>query len=446
MITTWHIRLTAISLVAALLACCAAPSAAETQGPFVFEDGDRVVLLGGTFVEREVQQGYLETALTSALPELNLTFRNLGWSGDTVWADSRGIFDAPQVGYQRLLELVRELKPTVVFLAYGANESYAGEAGLASFIKQYEKLLDDLDKVSLEVQAPREFRYVFLTPHQLETPAPPLPDASRHNPTLGLYAAAIRELAERRGGRLVDLYDRTAQVTLTPENPAAESNTSVEAPRGFRKVKGVWKSLPLTDNGIHLSAYGSLRVARMIVHSLKLPKAEFLMQLDSDGNVESDLQATSSDFKSDGKAATFQMKLARLPEPPTPLFPGDVEYFMVAGGGLPMGSYALKIDGLKAAVNPTPIVGFPVRTGADYLQAEELRKAIIAKNLLFFHRWRPQNITYLTGFRKHEQGNNAVEIAQFDPLVAKAETEIVTLRQSVTRTYEIVPYEKDANE
>jgi len=75
-----------------------------------------------------------------------------------------------------------------------------------------------------------------------------------------------------------------------------------------------------------------------------------------------------------------------------------------------------------------------------------LRKAIIAKNLLFFHRWRPQNITYLTGFRKHEQGNNAVEIAQFDPLVAKAETEIVTLRQSVTRTYEIVPYEKDANE
>lgn len=40
---------------------------------------------------------------------------------------------------------------------------------------------------------------------------------------------------------------------------------------------------------------------------------------------------------------------------------------------------------------------------------------------------RPQNITYLTGFRKHEQGNNAVEIAQFDPLVEKAEKEIAEL-------------------
>ena len=51
---------------------------------------------------------------------------------------------------------------------------------------------------------------------------------------------------------------------------------------------------------------------------------------------------------------------------------------------------------------------------------EPLRVAIVAKNELFFYRWRPQNETYLFGFRKHEQGNNAKEIAEFDPLVAKA--------------------------
>jgi hypothetical protein len=33
---------------------------------------------------------------------------------------------------------------------------------------------------------------------------------------------------------------------------------------------------------------------------------------------------------------------------------------------------------------------------------------------LFFHRWRPANWTYLFGFRKHEQGRNAVEIPRFD--------------------------------
>jgi hypothetical protein len=53
-----------------------------------------------------------------------------------------------------------------------------------------------------------------------------------------------------------------------------------------------------------------------------------------------------------------------------------------------------------------------------------LRSEIVAKNELFFHRWRPQNFTYIFGFRKYEQGNNAVEIPQFDPLIEKHEQEI----------------------
>jgi len=35
-----------------------------------------------------------------------------------------------------MLALVHELKPTVVFVAYGRNESYRGEAGLADFRTQ----------------------------------------------------------------------------------------------------------------------------------------------------------------------------------------------------------------------------------------------------------------------------------------------------------------------
>jgi lysophospholipase L1-like esterase len=55
---------------------------------------------------------------------------------------------------------------------------------------------------------------------------------------------------------------------------------------------------------------------------------------------------------------------------------------------------------------------------------ERLRTAIRKKNELYFYRWRPQNETYLFGFRKHEQGKNAKEVAEFDPLVAAAEAEI----------------------
>lgn len=58
-----------------------------------------------------------------------------------------------------------------------------------------------------------------------------------------------------------------------------------------------------------------------------------------------------------------------------------------------------------------------------------LTKAILAKNRLFFHRWRPQNEIYLFGSRKHEQGNNGVEIPMFDPIIAESEKAIAKLRK-----------------
>src|SRR5439155_9059268 len=59
---------------------------------------------------------------------------------------------------------------------------------------------------------------------------------------------------------------------------------------------------------------------------------------------------------------------------------------------------------------------------------EILNAAIRKKNELFFHRWRPANWTYLLGFRKQEQGRNAVEIPKFDPLIAEWEARIARLR------------------
>jgi hypothetical protein len=72
----------------------------------------------------------------------------------------------------------------------------------------------------------------------------------------------------------------------------------------------------------------------------------------------------------------------------------------------------------------------------------QLRQAIIEKNKLYFYRWRPQNETYLFGFRKQEQGKNAKEIAEFDPLIAKAEQEIDRLKKVMTPKEKISPVEK----
>src|SRR3712207_4970753 len=61
----------------------AGPAKAADPVKAVFRKGDRVVFVGNTFAEREVLFGYIETVLQSRLPELGLTFRNLGYSADT---------------------------------------------------------------------------------------------------------------------------------------------------------------------------------------------------------------------------------------------------------------------------------------------------------------------------------------------------------------------------
>jgi hypothetical protein len=83
-----------------------------------------------------------------------------------------------------------------------------------------------------------------------------------------------------------------------------------------------------------------------------------------------------------------------------------------------------------------------IREGPTLDQAEKLRQTIVEKNRLFFNRWRPQNETYLFGFRKHEQGQNAREIPQFDPLVDHLEKEIFRLCKPVPHTYQLVPAEE----
>ena len=288
------------------------PATSSSGAAWSLRDGDRVVFLGDTFVEREGDRGFIETALVAAHPEASLTFRNLGWSGDTVWAESRGVFDQPAKGYERMLALVRELKPTIVFVAYGRNESYQGEAGLAAFRTQLEKLCDDLRTAAAagaanESVKPVDVRLVLVTPHRFETA-----DDDARNMALSIYSQAIRDVATAKQAGLVDLF---AQLPTT-------------ATLGQK----------LTENGVHLSNAGYAQAARV---------------------------------------------------------------FAAASGHESSADFAARSD--------------------------TLRKQVVAKNTLFFHRWRPANETYIFLFRKHEQGNNAVEIPQFDPLVETAEQKVRSL-------------------
>jgi lysophospholipase L1-like esterase len=288
-------------VLAPLLLALAQPLGAEPQ-PLKLSDGDRVVFVGSTIVERDQEYGFFETYLHQLFPAANFTFRNLGWSGDTVWGEARAEFGPPTDGYKRLVTEVIAAKPTLLLIAYGMNESFDGEAGLAKFVQQYNTLLNDLAKTNAKIW--------LIAPNRHEDLGRPLPDPTEHNKQLKAYTEAIANIASQRGYGFVSLYD------LLPTDR------------------------PLTDNGIHFTQVGY---------------------------------------------ATF--------------------------GGLLAG---------KLAGVPTPTITDP--TG--FVQ---VRKLINQKNREYFHRWRPQNDTYIFLFRKNEQGQNAVEIPQFDPIVAKLEAQIADL-------------------
>ena len=407
-------------LLALTLPCAAR---AEELPRFEFRDGDRVVFLGDDLIERDQKYGYLETMLTAENPDKAIAFRNLGWSGDTVFGDARAGFGTPADGFNRLKEHVLAAPPTVIVLGYGMAESFAGAAGLTRFVEGYNKLLDTL--------APTKARLILLAPIAHEDLGRPLPDPTEHNKALKLYRDAIERIAKERGGRFIDLYALSQQ----------------DNRNGLR---------PLTQDGIHLNEFGAWWLADRITRVLwprpepkvspPLQRTEWSLSIDKSGQVRSNnVRALKVEHRADGLRLEARVDALCVPLPrPTFTDPSELGKFglKLNVDGLSPGKYALKIDGKPALVVASDVQwgdeGVRLWEGPDNLRVEQLRAVINEKNRLYFYRWRPQNETYLFGFRKHEQGNNAREIPLFDPLVAEKEKEIATLRVPVTHVYELV--------
>ncbi len=349
-------------------------AAGQGSEPFRLVEGDRVVLLGNALIEHERFHGYIETRLLRHTSAAKITFRNLGWSGDTVRGDARTSgYENPE-GISRLLKEMKALKPSVILLGYGMNESFAGPAGVSIFVKEYAKLLDYL--------APLKARIVVLSPTWHENLGPPLPDPAEHNRSLEEYIAALKQFATKRRLAFVDLH-----------HPLAEAKRAAPAQQ-------------LTSNGILLNDLGYWHVAAAIERQLGLasPRVEW----------------NSAD------------KNALLTPPPSPSG-GPAEETLLVVRGLGAGRHVLKFDGksVAAATAAEWEAGVRVKSPALDADIESLRKAIVLRNDLYYRGWRPYNDhsrhwTYM-----------AKDFATFDELAARQDSVIEVLRRPV-RAIEII--------
>ena len=410
---------------AASLAESAKSEAGLKPSPHAFSlsDGDRVAFLGDALLEREQWHGHLETRWTARFPGKKIRFRNFAWSGDTPAGRSRASFDwhkEESEWFERIRRPLAVFRPTVVVLGYGMASSFDGERALGKFRADLRRLIDRIHE-SLPKSPPR---FVLAGPIRHERLGAGFPDPEAHNAQLLQYSAAAQAIAENRGFPFVDLFHWLGD--------GGESR--------FQRQH--------TDNGIHLNAYGYSRLADVYATAMRAEPQDWNVEFGQQGLREDRLAGCQVEAVSiSGEKIAFTVWDAVLPFPNRDadgkLYPTTMRPRRLRFSGLSKGRYLLRIDGRPIEISNAAgwRRGITLTRGPMFDQAELLRERIVKKNELFFHRFRPQNQTYLFGFRRHEQGKNAAEIPELDPLVATLEEQIFELARPRAHLYELVRLE-----
>src|SRR5271154_5914813 len=174
--------------------------------PFEIKDGERVLFLGDTLLEREGTYGYLETRMHEQFPDRHFIVRNLAFSADTPLGWTRASFDPAAKGFDRLKEQLDLAKPTVVFLGYVMAASlqemtdrsgdpslnpdpvrYGAEPMSAErFKRELGQLMDTIVEGN-KASGGNGVRFVLLSPirhEDLRKFKPALPDPAPHNQLL----------------------------------------------------------------------------------------------------------------------------------------------------------------------------------------------------------------------------------------------------------------------
>jgi hypothetical protein len=327
------------------------------------------------------------------------------------------VFGSPSDGFARLLKDLKEARPTLIMVCYGANEAHAGATGEAAFEAEFNKLLDEIVKAT-------DARLALVTPHRHEFVDPRLPDPSLYNNKLPAYVRVIKRAAEERNASLVDLMSLVPGISSQPDAPRLPADC-------------------LTSNGLHFTPHGYWRIAPKIAERMGVDLKTIDIVIDLESQTRQASGAKLSDVSLEKEAIRFTALPEQLPFVASP----DPRL-----GAPPPIAFRVTIKGLdKSKTWQVTCDGKPVEVGGDAhfehgailvsdaitSQTDKLRRAINKKNEYWFHRHRPQNETYLFLFRKHEQGNNAVEIPQFDPLIKAEEKRIAELKKPQPHTFEI---------
>lgn len=419
--------------------------AARALADDLIHDGDRIVFLGDSITEQKLYTTYLEAYTLARFPAMKLTFRNVGWGGDTSWLRQRShteessLFAADPEKQQAMAEeaikhgLERDvlpLHPTLVTIDFGMNDH------------SYQKFREDIFRayVRSEAELGKELqaagaKVVFLTTQPIEEKRPD-PDKDPRNESLRQFSDGLKEVAEKEGALFVDQFAPYMALMLHERaaNPAAF-------------IGG--------GDAVHPGPVGHTLMAWAILKGVGAPaevsRAEISLP---SGNVAAAEQCAISNVKVADGGLTFDRLDEALPMPIDPraqaalkLAPvlDDLSRYDLQVSGLAPGNYEVKMDGetvthasndkLAGGLNLSDLPG-PVTA-----QGKAILDLVFRKNDIFFHRWRDVQLAVLPSWADNpaSAAGRAAELAKMDKQIADLETQIDGARKPVLRHFEVKP-------
>jgi lysophospholipase L1-like esterase len=430
-------KLQAVGLASLMLALRA------LAADFPIHDGDRVVFLGDSITEQRLYTTYIEAYTLARYPTWKLTFRNVGWGGDTSWLRQRAhpdestLFAAAEAPQQAIVEdavkrgLERDvlpLRPTVVTIDFGMND-HSYQPFREDIFRAYVRSQAQLAKVLEGAGA----RVAFLTPQPIEEKRPD-PDQDVRNQSLRRFSDGLKEVAAREGALFVDEFAPYMSLMLRERaaNPAAF-------------IGG--------GDAVHPGPAGHTLMAWAILKGLGAPAAVSQAEIAAPaGTVAVAEHCAISNVKIADNGLTFDRLDEALPmpidaraEPALKLAPvlDDLSRYELRVTGLAPGNYEVKIDGesvarvshdkLAEGLNLSNLPG-PVTK-----QCRAVLDLVLQKNDVFFGRWRDVQLFDLPAWAENPASadGRAAELAKLDRQIAELESQIDAARKPVLRHFEI---------
>ena len=418
------------------LACVVALATAVGQltADFAIRDGDRVVFLGDSITEQRLYTTYIEAYALTRHPDWKLSFRNVGWGGDTAWLRQRAhpdegrLFAAEGPSLDSMVvdsvgrglgRDVLPLKPTFVTVKFGMND-HSYQAFRPDIFRAYARSQSEIAQVLGKNGA----RVAFLTPQPIEERRPD-PDQDARNQSLRRFSDGLKDVASQGGAAFVDQFAPYLNLMLAEraKDPKAFIGGGDDVhPGPAGQTLMAWAVLK------GLGATATVSKAEIQAGSLKSTAEGCTLEGVSaaDGGVSFDRldQALPMPVDTRGEAA---LKLAPVLD--------ELSRYELKVSGLTEGHYEVTIDGESAlkttAADLATGVNLSNAGGPVTQQSREVLSLVFHKNNLYFDRWRNVQLYGFPGWAKgpEVEAKKEAELKRLDAEIAADEAKIEAARK-----------------